>query len=158
MKIDTNIFEKISGKGLKIGIVMSTWNHKITNSLYSSAKITLEEKGVHPNDISVMEVPGSFELIYGAKKMAKNKNLDAIIVFGSVIKGETPHFDFICSSVFKSILDLSINYNKPIGNGIITALNISQAKNRSMNNKKDKPNKGSESANALIMVLENEPK
>ena len=148
MKIDTNIFEKISGKGLKIGIVMSTWNHKITNSLYSSAKITLEEKGVHPNDISVMEVPGSFELIYGAKKMAKNKNLDAIIVFGSVIKGETPHFDFICNSVSQGIKDLNIILNKPIIFGLLTDLNIEQAIERSSGNK----NKGVECAIAAIKM------
>ena len=80
------------------------------------------------------------------------------MALGCVIKGETPHFDFICSSVFNSILNLSINYNKPIGNGIITALNISQAKNRSIKNKKNKSNKGSESANAVIMILKNEPK
>ena len=148
MKIDTNNFEKISGKGLKIGIVMSTWNYKITNSLYSSAKITLEEKGVHPNDISIMEVPGSFELIYGAKKMAKNKNLDAIIVFGSVIKGETPHFDFICNSVSQGIKDLNIILNKPIIFGLLTDLNIEQAIERSSGNK----NKGVECAIAAIKM------
>ena len=148
MKIDTNNFEKISGKGLKIGIVISTWNHKITNNLYLSAKIALENNGVNPNDILKMEVPGSFELIYGAKKMAKNENLDSIIVFGSVIKGETPHFDFICNSVSQGIKDLNIILNKPIIFGLLTDLNIEQAIERSSGNK----NKGIECAIAAIKM------
>ena len=149
MKIlDTNNFKNISGKGLKIGIVISTWNHKITKSLYSSAKITLEEKGVKPSDILTIEVPGSFELIYGAKKMAENKNIDAIIVFGSVIKGETPHFDFICNSVSQGIKDLNITLNKPIIFGLLTDLNIAQAIERSSGKK----NKGIECAIAAIKM------
>ena len=148
MKIDTNNFEEISGKGLKIGIVISTWNHKITNNLYLSAKIALENNGVHPNDILKMEVPGSFELIYGAKKMAKNENLDSIIVFGSVIKGETPHFDFICNSVSQGIKDLNIILDKPIIFGLLTDLNIEQAIERSSGNK----NKGIECAIAAIKM------
>jgi len=148
MKIDTNNFEKISGKGLKIGIVISTWNHKITNNLYLSAKIALENNGVNPNDILKMEVPGSFELIYGAKKMAKNENLDSIIVFGSVIKGETPHFDFICNSVSQGIKDLNIILDKPIIFGLLTDLNIEQAIERSSGNK----NKGIECAIAAIKM------
>ena len=148
MKIDTNNFEKISGKGLKIGIVISTWNHKITNNLYLSAKIALENNGVNPNDILKMEVPGSFELIYGAKKMAKNENLDSIIVFGSVIKGETPHFDFICNSVSQGIKDLNIILDKPIIFGLLTDLNVEQAIERSSGNK----NKGIECAIAAIKM------
>ena len=92
-------------------------------------------------------------------QLKKNiKKYDGFVALGCVIKGETPHFDFICSSVFNSILSISINYSKPIGNGIITALNINQAKNRSTINNKNKPNKGSEAANAVIMILKNEPK
>ena len=86
------------------------------------------------------------------------KKYDGFVALGCVIKGETPHFDFICSSVFNSILSISTNYSKPIGNGIITALNINQAKNRSSMISKNKANKGSEAANAVIMILKNEPK
>ena len=147
MRIDSNKFEKISGKGLKIGIVVSTWNNKITNSLYSSAKKTLLEKEVRENDIIKIEVPGSFELIYGARKMAK-KNVDSIIVFGSVIKGETPHFDFICNSVSQGIKDLNIKLEKPIIFGLLTDLNIKQAIERSSGKK----NKGIECAIAAIKM------
>ena len=96
-----------------------------------------------------------YEIPFAVKKNIKK--YDGFVALGCVIKGETPHFDLICSSVFNSILNLTINYKKPIGNGIITAFNISQAKKRSINNKK-KPNKGSEAANAVVTILENEPK
>ena len=75
-----------------------------------------------------------------------------------MIKGQTPHFDLICNSTFNSILNLTINFNKPIGNGIITALNLQQAINRSQKSTLKTPNKGSEAANAVITVLKNEPK
>ena len=77
---------------------------------------------------------------------------------GCVIKGKTPHFDLICKSVFDLILKLSIDYNKPIGNGIITALNIVQAKERCGFIKSSKPNKGLESALAVLSILKNGPK
>ena len=103
-----------------------------------------------------LDVPGIYEIPVAIKRNIKK--YDGFVALGCVIKGETPHFDFICSSVFNSILSLSINYNKPIGNGIITALNNKQAKNRSTINSRNKPNKGSEAANAVIMILKNEPK
>ena len=148
MNINPNNFEKISGKGLKIGIVVSTWNSKITKNLYKSALDTLKKNEVKPSDILKIEVPGSFELIYGAKKMAENKNIDAIIVFGSVIKGETPHFDFICNAVSQGIKDLNILLNKPIIFGVLTDLNINQAIERSIGKK----NKGIECAIAAIKM------
>ena len=88
---------------------------------------------------------------------AVNK-FDGFVTLGCVIKGETPHFKLICNSTFTAILNLSIKYNKPITNGIITALNFNQAKNRSKLSKSKKPNKGSEAANAIISILKNGPK
>ena len=148
MKIEKNNYKDISGKNLKIGIVVSTWNSKITNDLYFSAKKKLEHHKVKSKDIYKMEVPGSFELIYGAKKMAENQKLDAIIVFGSVIKGETPHFDFICNAVSNGIKDLNIKLNIPVIFGVLTDLNINQAIARSSGDK----NKGIECAIAAIQM------
>jgi len=148
MNINPNNFEKISGKGLKIGIVISTWNSQITKKLYKSAQDTLEKNEVKTSNILKMEVPGSFELIYGAKKMAENKNVDAIIVFGSIIKGETPHFDFICNAVAQGIKDLNIILKKPIIFGVLTDLNTNQAIERSSGKK----NKGIECAIAAIKM------
>ena len=80
------------------------------------------------------------------------------MALGCVIKGQTPHFDFICSSTFNAIQNLSISYGKPIGNGIITALNISRAKKRSKLKAFKKQNKGAEAAVAVISILKNGPK
>ena len=148
MKIEKNNYIDISGENLKIGIVVSTWNSKITNDLYFSAKKKLEHHKVKSKDIYKMEVPGSFELIYGAKKMAENQRLDAIIVFGSVIKGETPHFDFICNAVSNGIKDLNIKLNIPVIFGVLTDLNINQAIAKSSGDK----NKGIECAIAAIQM------
>ena len=137
----------------KILILNSNYYKDISKNLVLNAKKRLIQNKflVHK-----LDVPGVYEIPVAIKKNIKK--YDGFVALGCVIKGETPHFDFICSSVFSSILDLSIDYNKPIGNGIITALNISQAKNRSIINKKNKPNKGAESANAVVMILKNEPK
>ena len=137
----------------KILILNSNYYKGISKNLVLSAKKQLiKNKFI----VHILDVPGVYEIPVAIKKYIKK--YDGFVALGCVIKGETPHFDFICSSVFNSILNLSINYNKPIGNGIITALNISQAKKRSIKNNKNKPNKGSESANAVIMILKNEPK
>jgi len=86
------------------------------------------------------------------------KKFDGFIALGCIIKGQTPHFDLICSSIFNSILDLSVKYKKPIGNGIITALNKTQAIERSKKNNSKKVNKGLEAANAVLSILNNVPK
>ena len=81
------------------GIVVSEWNKEITGALLKGAVSTLQRHGAIPENIHVKRVPGSFELIYGAHQMSRNDGYDAIIVLGSVIRGETPHFDYICSGV-----------------------------------------------------------
>ena len=137
----------------KILVVGSTYYKDSWMTLTNQVKVILEKNKLK-NDF--IKVPGVFEI---PVVISKNiKRYDGFIALGCVIKGETPHFDFICSSVFNSILSISTNYSKPIGNGIITALNINQAKNRSVINNKNKPNKGSEAANAVIKILKNEPK
>ena len=149
MKIDKNFFpNNISGKGMKIGVVVSTWNSQITNNLYLSTKETLESHDVESNNIYKIEVPGSFELVYGAKKINEKLKLDAIIVLGSVIKGETPHFNFICNSVANGIKDLNIKLNIPVIFGVLTDLNLNQAIERSSGKK----NKGIECAIAAIQM------
>ena len=105
--------------------------------------------------ISILNTPGAFEIPIAIRKNI-NK-FDGFVALGCVIKGQTPHFDLLCSSLFNSILSISIKYNKPIGNGVITALNLNQAKQRSKVNS-NKPNKGSEAANAVMSILKNGPK
>ena len=119
-----------NAKGLSFGIVVSEWNANITEGLYNGAFETLIECGVKPADISRMNVPGSYELVFGAKIAAK-QNPDAIICLGSVIQGETKHFDFVCNAVSLGIKDLNISLDIPVIFGVLTDSNMEQAKNRS---------------------------
>ena len=137
----------------KILIVNSNYYKKISDSLIFNAKKKLLNVKFK---VSILDVPGAFEIPISIRKNITK--FDGFVGLGCVIKGQTPHFDLICSSLFYSILNLSIKYNKPIGNGIITALNIGQAVQRSKKYYTDKPNKGSEAANAVISILKNGPK
>ena len=115
---------------MKIGIVVSKWNNKITDGLYNGAFTTLIESGVSENNIKKIEVPGSFELIFGAKLLSR-KDVDAIICLGSVIQGETKHFDYVCQAVSNGIKDLNISLNIPVIFGVLTDNTMEQAVNRS---------------------------
>ena len=119
-----------SAKGMRIGIVVANWNKEITSNLLDGVKETLLECNVLKSDINVMEVPGSFELLFGVKIMAK-KEVDAIICLGSIIQGETKHFDFVCNAVSIGIKDLNIVLDIPVIFGVLTDNTLQQAKNRS---------------------------
>ena len=137
----------------KILIINSNYYRQISKNLVSSAHNELKKKKFK---ISILNVPGVYEIPIAIRKNIKK--FDGFVALGCVIKGQTPHFDLICSSTFKVILNLSINFNKPIGNGIITAFNLNQAKNRSKLIRLKKPNKGSEAAKAVVSILTNGPK
>jgi 6,7-dimethyl-8-ribityllumazine synthase len=137
----------------KILIVNSNYYKDITKNLFLNAK---KELFNFKFKISILNVPGVYEIPIAIRKNIKS--FDGFVALGCVIKGQTPHFDLICSSSFNAILELSINFNKPIGNGIITALNLTQAKQRSKKSNKKIPNKGSEAARAVISILKNGPK
>ena len=124
-----------------------------------SAKLVLGSKkklNINKFKVNIISVPGIYEIPIAIRKNIKK--FDGFIALGCVIKGQTPHFDLICSSTFNSILNLSITFNKPIGNGIITAYNMKQALQRSRITTSKKPNKGSEAANAVMSILQNGPK
>ena len=116
---------------MKIGIVVSQWNNKITDGLFNGAFTTLIESGVSENNIEKIEVPGSFELIFGAKILSRNE-VDAIICLGSVIQGETKHFDYVCQAVSNGIKDLNITLNIPVIFGVLTDNTMEQAINLSL--------------------------
>ena len=134
-------------------IINSNYYKNISDNLVFNAKKKLTFRKY---SISKIDVPGVFEIPIIIRKNIKK--YDAFVALGCVIKGQTPHFNLICESVFNAILKLTIDFNKPIGNGIITALNLSQAVNRSKKSSSSKPNKGSEAASAVISILQNEPK
>ncbi len=119
-----------NAKGLRFSIVVSKWNESITNGLYEGAIKTLIDAGVNLKDIKTHDVPGSFELIFGTKIAAKD-NSNAIICIGSIIEGETKHFDFVCNAVSIGIKDLNISLPMPVIFGVLTDNNMQQAVDRS---------------------------
>ena len=137
----------------KILIVNANYYKDVTDKLVKSSKNILKKRGL---SVSVLMVPGIFEIPIAIRKNI-NK-YEAFLAIGCVIKGKTPHFEFICKSTFDAILNLSVTYNKPIGNGIITAFNIKQAKERCGLVRSNKTNKGLEAAKAVMSILNNGPK
>ena len=136
----------------KILIINSNYYKEISNNLVLTTKKELLKVKFK---VSIINIPGAFEIPVAIRKNISK--FEGFVALGCVIKGQTPHFDLLCTSLFNSILSLSIKYSKPIGNGVITALNLKQAKQRSKINS-NKPNKGSEAANAVISILKNGPK
>ena len=134
----------------KILIVNANYYDSISKKLVFSSKNLFKKKKF---SLSLINVPGIFEIPFVITKNLKK--FDAFIALGCVIKGETPHFEFICKSTFDAILKISITYKKPIGNGIITALNLRQAKERCGLIKTKKPNKGLEASKAVLSILSN---
>ncbi len=134
---------------LRFGIVVSEWNTKITNGLFQGAKDTLLECGAKLENILRWDVPGSFELTYGCKKMISTQELDAVIAIGSVIQGETKHFDFVCSAAAQGIKDLNIQFDTPVIFCVLTDNTLQQAIDRSGG---IHGNKGTEAAVAAIKM------
>lgn len=112
------------------GIVVSEWNPEITGALLNGAVGTLEKHGALPENIHIKTVPGSFELVYGAHQMTLNDGYDAIIILGSVIRGETPHFDYICQGVTQGIAQLNATSQIPVIFGLLTTNDLRQAQDR----------------------------
>jgi len=134
---------------LKVGLVVSEWNPEITNSLFEAAQTTLLENGVWQNNIFKTDVPGSFELIMGCKQMIKENKPDAVIAIGSVIQGETRHFEFVCQAVAQGIKDINVQSDTPVIFCVLTDDTLQQARDRSGGKH---GNKGVESAIAAIRM------
>jgi 6,7-dimethyl-8-ribityllumazine synthase len=120
-----------NANNFRFGIVVSEWNPDITKNLQKGAIETLLDCGAKKENIISWEVPGSFELVYGCKKMLETLQLDAIIAIGNVIQGETKHFDFVCNGVTQGIVDLNVKYNTPIIFCVLTDNSKQQSLDRS---------------------------
>ena len=120
-----------NAKDFRFGIVVSEWNGHITGGLYQGAVDTLIDCGALPENIIKWEVPGSFELIYGAKRMMDTQNVDCVITIGCVIKGETMHFEFVCEGVTQGIKDLNVIGDIPVIFCLLTDNNEQQSIDRS---------------------------
>lgn len=117
----------LSAKGLKVALVVSRFNDFISSRLLEGAVDTLIRSGANDNDLDVVKVPGSFEMPIAAKALAKGGNYDAIVCLGCVIRGATPHFDFVAGEAAKGIAKVSLDHETPISFGVITADNLEQA-------------------------------
>lgn len=116
-----------SGKGLKIGIVAARFNEFITSKLIGGAEDALVRHEVKTDDISLAWVPGAFEIPMTAKKMAMSKKYDAVIALGAVIKGSTPHFDYVCAEVSKGVASVGLDSDVPVIFGVLTTNSIEEA-------------------------------
>ena len=143
-------FEAVpDASNMMFGIVVAEWNPEITGALLEGCVSTLEKHGALSENIHVKAVPGSFELIYGARQMTLNDGYDAVIILGSVIRGETPHFDYICQGVTQGIARLNATNNIPVIFGLLTTDNLQQAQDRAGGRL---GNKGSECAVVAIKM------
>ena len=134
---------------LKFAIVISQWNANVTGPLLNGAIDALLKHGATENNIEIIEVPGSYELIAGADIILRKKELDAIICLGCVIQGETRHFDFISDAVANGIANTALKYNKPVIFGVLTTDNLEQALDRAGGKH---GNKGEEAAITAIQM------
>ena len=139
-----------NAKDFRFGIVVSEWNDTITEGLYNGAYDALIDCGADSSNILRWNVPGSFELIYGSKKM-QQQQVDAVIAIGCVIQGETKHFDFVCQGVTQGIKDLNIQHDIPVIFCVLTDNTLEQAIERSGGKH---GNKGTEAAIAAIKMAD----
>ncbi|MFV8360338.1 6,7-dimethyl-8-ribityllumazine synthase [Flavobacterium sp. LS1P3] len=138
-----------NAKDFRFGIVVSEWNDSITEGLYRGAIEALLENQVPAQHIIRWNVPGSFELIYGSKKMLQTQNVDAVIAIGCVIQGQTKHFDFVCEGVTQGIKDLNVQTDIPVIFCVLTDNTMQQSIDRSGG---IHGNKGTEAAIAAIKM------
>ncbi|MDG1841009.1 MAG: 6,7-dimethyl-8-ribityllumazine synthase [Crocinitomicaceae bacterium] len=137
-------------KQYKIGIVVSDWNSEITSKLQKGAIDTLIDNGVDSSNIEVFNVPGTFELPLGAQFVFESIEVDGIIAIGTVIKGETKHFDYVCQGATEGIMQVGLKYNKPVSFCVLTDNNIQQSIDRAGGKH---GNKGTECAISCLKMI-----
>ncbi len=135
---------------MRFGIVVSEWNSEITGALLQGAIDTLRKHGAKQENILVKTVPGSFELTFGASQLARCGKVDAVIAIGCVIKGDTPHFDYVCMGTTQGIAQLNTSGEIPVIYGLITTLDLQQALDRAGGKL---GNKGDECAITAIKMI-----
>lgn len=140
-----------SAADTKFGLVVAEWNSQFTFAMRDGAVETLIRNGANPDDITVAYVPGSFELVFGAAKMLESGKYDAIIAIGCVIRGDTPHFDYICQGTTQGLVELNLKACIPVIYGLLTCNNSEQAEMRCGGSL---GNKGDECAVTAIKMVE----
>lgn len=145
-----NIDEVPNGADFKIGIVVSEWNNNITSNLLQGAVDALVHNGVKEPNINIIYCPGTYELPLTAQFMLENSDVDSVICIGSVIQGETRHFDFVCEATAQGVKDVGLKYNKPVIFCVLTDDTMQQAIDRSGG---QHGNKGIECAVASLKMV-----
>ena len=149
---DLSAYDKASlpdTDGMRIGLVVSEWNREITEALYRGAREALLDCGLSEDRMLRLDVPGSFELTFGCKRLIEREKPDAVIAIGSVIRGETAHFDFVCNATAMGIKDLNVRMDVPVIFCVLTDDTLQQARDRSGGRH---GNKGTEAAIAALRM------
>lgn len=141
---------KLTGRGIKIAIVAGRFNEFITSKLIGGAEDILKRHEVENDDISLVWVPGAFEIPLAAKKLAASKKYDAVITLGAVIKGSTPHFDYVCAEVSKGVAHVAMDSEIPVIFGVLTTNSIEEAIERAGTKA---GNKGADAAMTAIEMV-----
>lgn len=148
--MDNKYVGKLVGTDMRVGIVVSRFNELITNKLLEGAVNTLRQFDVAEENIYIVEVPGAFEIPLVAQRLAEKDEIDAVITLGAVIRGETPHFDYVSGEVASGVTRVSLDSKKPIIFGVLTTDTIEQALARTG---VKLGNKGSEAATTAIEMV-----
>lgn len=140
----------LDSTGFHIGIVVARWNSFITDKLLQGALEALKGKGVPEGQLTIAHCPGAYEIPLATKKLLEKT--DGVVALGAVIRGDTPHFEYVCDAVNKGVLELNLKSGKPVTFGVLTTDNVNQATERSGVDDKS-GNKGAEAALALLEML-----
>jgi 6,7-dimethyl-8-ribityllumazine synthase len=151
MKIrKSSSLRKSRPKNVKIAIVMSRFNEVISRALLDGAKRGLQESGVPEEAVRVIEVPGAFEIPFAALQAARSRRYNGIICLGAVVRGETPHFDYVCLGTTHGIMNAQLETGVPMAFGVLTTDSLEQAATRSG---RDENNKGFEAAKVVLEMV-----
>lgn len=150
MTTPTTIAGQLNAQGLRIAIVATRFNDFIVDRLVGGAVDYLERHGLPADNITLVRIPGAFELPLVCKKLAASKNYDGIVALGAVIRGATPHFDYVCAEASKGIAHVTLEYDLPVGFGLLTCDSIEQAIERAGSKG---GNKGVEAAAAMLETI-----
>ena len=134
----------------RVAIVVSRWNHQITDNLLKGALTTLDRQGLADENIEIYRVPGAFELPLACRKLAQSGKLDGVVALGCVIRGDTPHFDYVCMECTRGVGRVSLDTGIPVGFGLLTCDNLGQAEARATD---DRENKGEEAAFTVLEMI-----
>ena len=150
--IKTPVYDADILSGKRIAIVITRWNEFIVDSLLTAAQQHLIDSGISENDIEIIMCPGAYEIPLMCQKVAETQSYDAIITLGAVIRGGTPHFDFVAGECSRGVMQVSLSTGIPIAFGVLTVDNDQQALERSGHGE-DSENKGEESAACVLEML-----